>query len=70
MIGLLGQPYSKNHRPAGLSETVPPAEMMKNGEQEKMTEQTNEETKGLKIPAWVLLVGAFAILITVGIVTS
>ncbi len=32
-----------------------------------MNEQVNEETKGFKIPAWVLLVGAFAILITVGI---
>ncbi len=32
-----------------------------------MTEQTNEETKGFKIPAWILLVGAFAILIGVGI---
>ena len=49
---------------------VPPAEMMKNGEQEKMTEQTNEETKGLKVPAWVLLVGAFAILIAVGVTMS
>jgi hypothetical protein len=32
-----------------------------------MNEQTSEETKGFKIPAWVLLVGAFTILITVGI---
>ncbi len=32
-----------------------------------MTEQANEETKGFKIPAWVLLVGAFVIMITVGI---
>ncbi len=35
-----------------------------------MTEQTSEQSKGFKIPAWVLLVGAFVILITVGIVTS
>ena len=35
-----------------------------------MTEQTSEQTKGLKVPAWVLLVGAFAILITVGITMS
>jgi len=37
-----------------------------------MTEQekTSEQTKGFKIPAWVLLVGAFAIMIGVGIATS
>ena len=35
-----------------------------------MIEQANEETKGFKIPAWVLLVVGFAILITVGITMS
>ena len=35
-----------------------------------MTEQANEKTKGFKIPAWILLVAAFAILITIGITTS
>jgi|TARA_Y100000294_G_scaffold108480_1_gene100600 hypothetical protein len=35
-----------------------------------MTEQTSEQSKGFKIPVWVLLVGAFAILIAVGIATS
>ena len=33
-------------------------------------EQTSEQTKGVKIPVWVLLVGAFAIMIGVGIATS
>ncbi len=32
-----------------------------------MNEQANEETKGFKIPAWVFLVGAFVIMITIGI---
>ena len=32
-----------------------------------MNEQANEKTKGFKIPAWVLLVGAFVIMITIGI---
>ncbi len=35
-----------------------------------MTEQTSEETKGFKVPAWVLLIGAFAIMIGVGIAMS
>ena len=35
-----------------------------------MTEQTNEQSRGFKIPAWVLLVGAFAIMIGVGIAMS
>ena len=34
-----------------------------------MTEESMKP-KGFKIPAWALLVGAFAILITVGIVVS
>jgi hypothetical protein len=34
-----------------------------------MTEQT-QKPKGFGIPAWAFLVGAFAILITVGIVVS
>jgi hypothetical protein len=34
-----------------------------------MPEETREP-KGFKIPPWALLVGAFAILITVGIVVS
>ena len=33
-----------------------------------MTEQS--QSKGLKVPAWVLLVGAFVILIAVGITMS
>jgi hypothetical protein len=35
-----------------------------------MTEQDQVQSKGLKVPAWVLLVGAFAILIAVGITMS
>ena len=35
-----------------------------------MYEQASEQTKGFKVPAWVLLVGVFAILITIGITTS
>ena len=35
-----------------------------------MNEQVTEQNKGFKVPAWVLLVGAFAILITVGITMS
>ena len=35
-----------------------------------MIEQANEEAKGFKFPAWVLLVVAFVILITVGIIMS
>ena len=33
-------------------------------------EQVQVQSKGLKVPAWVLLVGAFAILIAVGITMS
>ena len=33
-------------------------------------EQVQVQSKGLKIPAWVLLVGAFAIMIAAGITLS
>jgi len=35
-----------------------------------MTEQDQVQSKGLKVPAWVLLVGTFAIMIVAGITLS